>query len=597
MLALCLPASTARADKRPRAPKSTTHDYSKYETQAIKGALSSVGREADPAPEGKIIEGVDIVRLQSIEPRDPAPEALNLFHVLSQEKVIARELLLRVGDPYRKIIADETARNLRLRSQLSLVVVMPVRGSAHDRVRVLVITKDVWSLRVSWDIQYTKDGVRRLVLSPSETNVAGLHHTARARYVWQPETNTFGARYTVPRLLGSRVQIIADASTIFERATGQPEGTVLELVVQKPLWSTQTPWAWAALGAYTNEVFRSYRNAALDTFEGIPFRYRRVRSAGVLSATRSFGWELKHDVTFGVEGSRRAAHPGDLSEYAPESVKRFVNTKIPRDDARLYPFVEVRAYTTDFLRTIDLETLSLQEDLRLGHDVSAKAYPVSESLGSSRTYLGLEGRAQMTVALGDGYVRGNVTSKTEHAEGSVPNGLVGTSLRVMTPRLGLGRIVFDTVAMNRYRNSLRDTSFLGGDSGLRGYPANAFSGANLVRMNLELRTRPAHVYTVQVGGVLFFDAGGAFDRFEAPDGSCVASGREGSQLVCRKINQAAGGGLRILFPQLDRAVFRIDLGVPLEPYGRPGGVAPFQLFVAFGQAFPVQTVAPSQPVP
>lgn len=597
VLALSLAATSASAQKKPRVPKSKTHGYSQYERQAIDGTLERVGREVDPAPEGKTIEAIDVVRLQSIEPRDPAPEALNVFHVLSREEVIAREVLLRVGEPYTKIIADETARNLRLRSQLSLVVVMAVRGSSDDKVRVVVLTKDVWSLRLSWDIQYTKDGMRRLVIQPSETNLAGLHHTIGARYVWQPETNTFGTRYTVPRLFGSRVQLIADANAIFERHTGAPEGTVLEFVLQKPLWSTQTPWAWAALGAYSNDVFRSYKNASLDKFEGIPFKYRRERAAAILSVTRSFGWEIKHDVGFGVEGSRRAARPGDLSAYAPASVSRFVNTKIPRDDARLYPFLEGRAYTTDFLRTIDMETLSLQEDVRLGHDVSAKVYPVSESVGSSRTYVGLEGKAQMTLAIRDGYARASVTSKTEHEHDGVANGQVGGSLRVMTPRLGIGRLVFDSVVLNRYRNALRDSSFLGGDTGLRGYPAAAFSGANLVRMNVELRTKPAHVYTVQVGGVVFYDAGGAFDRFDAPDASCVASSREGTQLACRKINQAAGAGVRFLFPQLDRSVFRIDLGVPLEPYGRPGGVAPFQLFLAFGQAFPLQTVAPSQPVP
>ncbi len=596
MFALSLAATPAAAQKK-HVPKSKTHSYSKYERQTIADALARSGREVDPAAEGKTIEAIDVVRLQSIEPRDPAPEALNVFHTLSRDYVIAREVLLRVGEPYQKIFADETARNLRLRAQLSLVVVLAVRGSSPDKVRVFVLTKDVWSLRLSWDIQYTKDGMRRLVIQPSEINLAGLHHRVGARYMWQPETNTFGARYSVPRLLGSRVQLIADASAIFSRQTGAPEGTVLELVVQKPLWSTQTPWAWAALGAYTNEIFRSYRNASLDTFEGIPFKYRRERSAGILSATRSFGWEYKQDVSFGVEGARRVAYPGDLSAYAPGSVARFVNSKIPRDDTRLYPFLETRAYTTDFLRTIDLETLSLQEDVRLGHDVSARVYPVSESVGSSRTYLGVEGKAQMTVAFREGYARASVTSRTEHERAGVTNGQVGGALRVMTPRLGFGRLVFDSIALNRYRNALRDTSFLGGDTGLRGYPAAAFSGANLVRMNVELRTTPAHLYTVQVGGVLFFDAGGAFDKFDAPDGSCRASGSEGVQLVCRKVNQSAGAGVRLLFPQLDRAVFRVDFGVPLELHGRPNGIAPYQLFLAFGQAFPVQTVAPSQPVP
>jgi hypothetical protein len=32
-----------------------------------------------------------------------------------------------------------------------------------------------------------------------------------------------------------------------------------------------------------------------------------------------------------------------------------------------------------------------------------------------------------------------------------------------------------------------------------------------------------------------------------------------------KLRQGAGGGLRFAFPQIQRAVFRVDLGFPLTP--------------------------------
>jgi len=47
--------------------------------------------------------------------------------------------------------------------------------------------------------------------------------------------------------------------------------------------------------------------------------------------------------------------------------------------------------------------------------------------------------------------------------------------------------------------------------------------------------------------------------------------------------QAVGGGLRIVFPQIDRAVRRLDVGVPMVSGVRPADVPP----VAFHQALPL----------
>ncbi|MBI2388465.1 MAG: hypothetical protein HYV09_02510 [Deltaproteobacteria bacterium] len=47
----------------PKAPKSVTHEYSPYEKESIRIALAQTGREIEPSPEGKTIEGWDVVAL------------------------------------------------------------------------------------------------------------------------------------------------------------------------------------------------------------------------------------------------------------------------------------------------------------------------------------------------------------------------------------------------------------------------------------------------------------------------------------------------------------------------------------------------------
>src|SRR5688572_26769059 len=72
--------------------------YSPYERTTIRGALKTLKAEIDPAPEGKTIEKIDVIPLDVIEKRDPAPGFLNWFHVTSKSYVIEREILLQTGE-------------------------------------------------------------------------------------------------------------------------------------------------------------------------------------------------------------------------------------------------------------------------------------------------------------------------------------------------------------------------------------------------------------------------------------------------------------------------------------------------------------------
>ena len=71
-------------------PETRKFRYSPYEEATIAGALASLGLTLDPAPEGKVVEAVDTVRLEVIEPRDPAPRFLNLFHHVTRDYVVLR---------------------------------------------------------------------------------------------------------------------------------------------------------------------------------------------------------------------------------------------------------------------------------------------------------------------------------------------------------------------------------------------------------------------------------------------------------------------------------------------------------------------------
>lgn len=586
---LALPPVRAHADVGP-APAAAPHEpqtrkfqHSRYERETIAGALERLGLTLDAAPEGKTVAAIDTVRLEVIEERDPAPRFLNVFHVVTRDRVVLREVLLRPGEPYRASLADETQRNLSTLPQFSLVLVVAARGSAPDRVHVVVITKDVWSIRLNWDIALTTTGVEGLSINPAETNLLGTHQTLGLLFKWLPASHSFGAEYVEPRLMGKHVTVATDAGIVLNNATGAAEGSFADLLVTAPLWSTRTEWAWGAGLSWSREVARLYTHGEVAAFAldpatscsatpalCVPWAYRATSAAATAFVTRSFGWAVKQDVSLGLEARRSVYEGPDPTGYDPATVQAFQATRVPRDDQRVGPYVQYRTYTTDFLRVLDLDTLALQEDYRLGPQAHVRLYPLPAALGSRGTRLGAAAGAGWTVAIGDGLVSAAVDSTTElrAPEGDVSDGSVRGELRLASPRFPAGRIVADAVVLDRYANALNRLSYLGGDSRLRGYPSEAFVGQHLFAANVELRSRPWQLLdSLQLGGVLFYDAGDAFDAWSA-----------------LRLRQAVGAGARVLFPQLDRVVFRMDVGFPLtRPL--PAGAGPVTFFATFGQVF------------
>jgi hypothetical protein len=574
--ALLLHAGGTHAD-----PRSLTGRYSDYEEQAIRDAETELGAHVDPSPEGKIIERIDFVRLDPIDSHDPLPVAVDLLHATSRPSVLRHEILVREGEPWKGVMVDESARNLRTLPQLSLVLCVPFRGSAPDRVRLVVIAKDVWSLYVDFDLAVTPGGLEMLDLEPKETNIAGLHHTALARFVIEPKSYSLGASYEVPRLDGRWLDLLVDGNAIMNRDTGALEGSYGQASITRPLYSAHTEWAWTTGVTWTDQIDRRYVNAAVGTFTATPaaavapvsWQWRERTVVEQAKITRSFGWETKNDFSAGASLSRAAYRVPTDASPDPTAVADFVRAAVPVGEDRVGPFAQWHGYTSNFQRVLDFDTLGLQEDNRLGHDLWVRVYPVMKELGSTRGLVGVYSAAAYSVPLGDGLARASVESTVERAADSISDASLAAGLGIVTPRIVVGRLVFAATALDRLRNYLNVRTFLGGESLLRGYPSRYLVGQDMLATNLEYRTRPVEIASIQLGAAAFYDVGDAFDD--------VANIHP---------KHSVGAGLRAVFPQVERAVLRVDFGFPVVAGALPAGVAPMAFFIAFHQAVSLPVV-------
>src|ERR1017187_3808748 len=130
------------------------------ERGAVGAALAARGLTIDPAPAGKIIGTIHVVNLEVFQPGDGGfLEWFNHFHRTTREDHVRRESLLASGTPYDPALADETVRNLRYQSVYdsndtglsSVVAVVPIQAAVPGTVALLMVTRDLWSLRFNSD--------------------------------------------------------------------------------------------------------------------------------------------------------------------------------------------------------------------------------------------------------------------------------------------------------------------------------------------------------------------------------------------------------------------------------------------------------------
>lgn len=584
-LGLALSATGARADDAEREAS-----LSPYERETIDLALEASGGALEDRPEGKIVEAVEIRPLDVFEPRDPLPgffqDFLNFFHATTRPFVIERQVLLRVGEPYTQAAADETARNLRRIRQLSTVLVVAAKGSRADRVKVIVIAKDIWSLRLNSDFRAANDQLEYLLLAPSEENLGGLHHSASLRFELLPDTVRVGLGYKVPRIAGSWLQAAATTNVILSRVDGTPEGTSGSFSYGQPLYSTRAEWSWLGSIVWLDEKTRFFQGVeplrydapSTPEDDAIPIQYSTDVLAGRVSFVRSFGGAVKHDLLFGAEASRQSYKPFGQEGLSPQVRREFLEDNVPTGETRLYPYVGYAGYATRFKSYQGFETLGLQEDFRVGHDVYVKLYPVFDALGATRTFFGEASGASASAELGpDGHLRVWAESVIEASAVRVWDARAAVGYRVVSPRFGVGRLIADGLWFQRFENFLNRRSTVGGEGRLRGYPSGAYRGENVIANNVELRSRAAELWTVQLGATAFYDSAAVWDHDELP-----------------AFRHDAGVGLRVVFPQLERTAMRLDWAVPfaLDPDVGVTSIFPGRFVLTFEQAFPFPAVDP-----
>ena len=536
-------------------------DTRSYEATQAMRAMAELGLEPELAPAGKVIETVHLARGEVFSEDEPFPTFPNHLHWLTVDATVRREVLLAPGDVWDAARALETARNLRDLRIFSVVVVVPVRAKDPNKVSLLVVTRDLWSLRLEWNLQFTDTQIDQLLLQITERNLFGRNKRVLGRLLVLPLTWSVGEAYVDRRLVGENLQLDQAFDVYFRRSDDAFDGFSARVELAQPFYALDQAEGFRLTAQVQDRVFRHYRAGQVllyddpDTAEEETIR--RVFDTESLQVgalkRHQFAGPFTQRLAWGLGASRLSVAPNAETRLPAANAANFRRDVLPRPLTQIYPVVAWAGFSNDFRTFNDLASFGQSEDERLGPDLSLTLSAPLEALGSTSNAVVASGSAGYTLAYGsDGLAEAAVGAAARFEGGELIDRELLLRARFATPRASLGRIVARTDWLLNRELTSNTPITLGGQNGLRGYPSEYFFvfGGDRLRANAEYRTPPFVWHYLHVGLAGFYDAGDVYNDDDP-----------------FTWHHAVGVGLRTLFPQFNREVFRLDLGFPLDDAG------------------------------
>jgi hypothetical protein len=570
------------------APPVRGHDYDelgKLEKEAVDEALELLKLEIDYQPDGKTLGQVHVVNLEVFSPREGPLRTFNVFHATTRTRVIWDEVLLRPGQVWSQDLADETRRNLIDPFLSNAIVVLPVKSRSPGRVDLLVVTRDVWSLRLNSNFEVQNGILTLLTFSLSENNMGGLRKKAAVSFSMDQGAFEVGPTYVDPNIAGTHLQLTSAVRAIFSRESSEFEGTRSTTEFGYPLWSLATKWGASVSVEHNDSRRRVFSEDQIATVPSgcdhaampescfLLIYDRRFVGTGA-GVVRSFGRRVVHRLSWGHElATAKTTLTEDFT--GDEAARADLLGILPVSETSSALFARYRLFTPSYAEIRDLDTFDFREDLRTGPSLDLKLSVAREELGSDASFLEPLAAAGWGLALGGGFQRASIGFEGRQKDGELVDRVVSMSAYAASPKIArLLRVIGEVQYAGLYHETRNRRFTAGSNTGLRGYEINQFAcfeGRDPrpchARMlgHVEVRTMPLKVLFLRLGAVAFWDFGHAAEY--RPD------------LV---LHHDVGGGFRLLIPQVDPYVLRLDWAIPLtgESKGLPGRVSLgfFQVF-------------------
>jgi hypothetical protein len=468
-----------------------------YETGGIPPSFAEL--EAAGAVIGDIrIDNQNIFDLEDSRENKSLYALANWMHIRTRPEVIRKQLLFASGERVSVRLIEETERLLRGNNYLYDVFIRPV--DVHDGVvDIEVRTRDTWTLVPSANLSRS-GGVNRGGLGFRDSNIAGTG--MRVSIGKKASSDTEGSTSVTSTDLQLAYPNAFGGHTVLSYALSRfADGRSDSLSVARPFYALDSRWAAAFAGSRDDRVINSFVDG-----NAVP-QYRRQQNRAEVSGGWSEGLVERRAHRYSLGLSYEADTNGPVPSASPD-------VQVPADRTLVAPFVRYEAVEDDFRKVTNRDLIGRTEIFALGFHVNAQFGRSLPQLGSTEYRSLYSGSLSQGFELGG---NGTLLASTlfsgeygdEHSDRQQWNG----SLRHYLVQRN-GSVLFTSLAADRLR--FKDGSqqlLLGGDNGLRGYPAHFQSGDRRVVFTAEQRFYtdwfPYRLF--RVGGALFYDVGRAWN--------------------------------------------------------------------------------------
>jgi len=543
------------------------------EQQALDRALSDRSLEVDPRPWGKVVDEIYVYNNQVFSKRDGFLQFFNHFHRTTREYVVEGEVVLEAGQVWKQSKADETARRLRDPVFTSLAVVMPVRARDPDKVDILVVTRDVWSLRFNTEYAFQDGRLSYLTFSLSENNFLGLRKLVSFAYEMDLNEAGIGPVYYDTNLFKkhidffTRIYALFNRDDLWDRQNFTYEGSQSLIRFNRPLWNLDTEWGGGIEFRHNFSVerrfqqdsqghirLRPYDDPDTAEVEEVPYEYHTRTFSLSTGIIRGFGDHVEHRFKAGHQLVSQSYDVLPDFAFPPPIQAAFERDVLPRSEVTSALYLGYEVFVPNYREYRNVGGFDLAEDVRLGPSADTTVSFGLEVLGSDADFIRFTQNASYALPWGDdGLLRATASLSARLQSGSDdPHNFIDNSAsgetRVVTPTLfGWLRLVNEVRFATMWHETQNRYLSLGGDNGLRGFGINQFDGQRRIVAQTEIRTAPVPALFTRWGLVAFYDVGGAADT-----------------LRTMTYHSDLGLGVRVLLPQMSSQVMRFDFAFPLD---------------------------------
>ena len=440
------------------------------------------------------ISKISIERVNVFDPTIPGEDwwpfqIANRIHIPTQKRIIEHDNLLPIGSEWDELKAIETERNLRSLGFLRHAAIEPKRLEDNS-VDLRIRTQDSWTLIPQFSLG-TEGGDDFLVYGVREGNLLGMGKAISLFHSQIGSEIRNDLRYTDPRLFGTWNEL----TTQFADTNRGNEAGVR---ITKPFFSLDARNAWELSWARIVQEESLHQNG--DEISKFDENFRSVRSR---FGARLGRWgDTTHRFNFGTLYSK--ADFGATSETS--------SSTLPEDRELSGPLFGYSWIQPRYRKEQNIDRMQRTEDYNLGNEFTVETGPMLESWGSDRDRWILHASNRQGASMGPGrFALAEAGVEGRMAGGAVENGLFFANLNLFWKT---GWVLDQTLVAHAEFNSTRRLDgerqiVLGGDTGLRGYKNNAFTGDRSFLFNLEDRLfwNKELYHLVYMGGVVFLDSG------------------------------------------------------------------------------------------